>query len=279
MPFTKTKDIDFKIVNNRIILSPEFLEQNKSKFKKITGSRFASVINKSSYNSPVKAWAMMVGIYTEPMDQTLAKVGNTIEPKIHKYVCEKLGINFKQYNPFEIKWDAFPENKIFGGIPDGEPVDSNGKLLYPSQPMLEIKTTSIDAFVYKFNKNLCTLQKDVLGAPIVKAKGEKKAKWFNANGDIVISNEYKYQLGLYCYLRNIELGLFAICFLETEDYTNPENCDVFKREIKLVDYKIDLKEFSTIIEYAENWYHKYIEKGISPEMSEKDMEWFNNEFI
>ncbi|MGL4951442.1 MAG: MPN551 family DNA-binding protein [Mycoplasma sp.] len=278
MPFTKIKDIDFKVDGNRIKLSKEFIENNKSKFKKITGSRFASILGKSEYNSPVKVWSMMVGIYNEPMDPTLAKVGNTIEPKVHKFVCDELNMNFKQYNPFEIKWDAFKENPIFGGIPDGEPIDANGNFLYPNAPMLEIKTTSIDSFVYKFNKNTLTMQKDVLGNPIVKSIGQKKAKWFDDDGEIIISNEYKYQLGLYCYLRNVKKGIFAVCFLETTDYVNPENCNVNERDVRLVNFELDTEEFNQAISYSEKWYKKYIENGISPEFSAKDWEWFNNEF-
>jgi hypothetical protein len=64
----------------------------------------------------------------------------------------------------------FKENKIFGGIPDGEPVDSNNKLAYKdNKPMLEIKTTSKDSLVYKFNKNnAMEMVKDENGLPKIK---------------------------------------------------------------------------------------------------------------
>ncbi len=78
--------------------------------------------------------------------------------------------------PAQVKWDVFQENKIFGGIPDGEPVDDKGNFLYPKFPMLEIKTTSIDSFVYKKNKNDFILQKDANGNPVVKKIGEKRKK-------------------------------------------------------------------------------------------------------
>ncbi|MGL4948107.1 MAG: MPN551 family DNA-binding protein [Mycoplasma sp.] len=277
MPFTKKQGIDFNLQGNRVILTESFMASNSSKFKKITGSRFASVIGKSEYNSPFKAWCIMVGIFADTMDPTLAKVGNTIEPKIHEYVCKKTGINFKQYNPFEIKWDVFKGDDVFGGIPDGEPIDTNGNLLYPSQPMLEIKTTSTDAFLYKFINNSLTMQKDLLGNPIIKKVGEKRAKWFDAEGDIKISDEYKYQLGLYCYLRRITKGLFAICFLESSDYSKPEECNVNEREIKLVEFEINTDDFEEIINYAREWHKKYILTGQSPELTTKDLEWINNE--
>ncbi|MCQ2748268.1 MAG: hypothetical protein MJ223_03465 [Mycoplasmoidaceae bacterium] len=45
----------------------------------------------------------MVGIYEEPMDPTLAKVGQFVEPKVREYVSEKYQINFKDYVPSQVK--------------------------------------------------------------------------------------------------------------------------------------------------------------------------------
>lgn len=277
MPFNKKINQDFYLKNNRIVLSPEYLKNNISRFKKITGTRLASVISKNKYTSPVKIWTLMVNIYSEAIDPMYGIIGNLIEPKIHKWVCEKTNINFKQYNPFEIKWDVFKDNKIFGGIPDGEPIDTNGNLLYPSKPMLEIKTTSIDSFKFKKEGNLFVLQKDANNHPIIKKIGEKQEKWFDLNNDIIIPDEYKYQLGLYCYLRNISNGLFAICFLETKDYIEPKEVNINDRRIELVEFKVDLEEFKNIIEYATDWYKDFIENGSSPELSAEDLKWFNDE--
>ncbi len=82
----------------------------------------------------------MVGIYTEPMDPTLARLGMLIEPKIRDYVSQKLNINFKDYVPSEVKWDVFKStNEIFGGIPDGEPTNDSGTVDYSTGlPMLEM---------------------------------------------------------------------------------------------------------------------------------------------
>lgn len=277
MPFTKKNNIDFKVENNQIKLSPEYLQKNKEKFKKITGSRFASVLGKNTYMSPAKVWATMVGIYTEPFEEMFTKAGNVIEPKIHKIVCDKLNINFKQYNPFTIGWDVFKEDPIFGGIPDGEPVDQNGNFLYPNLPMLEIKTTSIDSFQFKKINNQMVLQKDKNNNAIIKQIGANKEKWFDSNHNIQIPINYQFQLGLYCYLRNIEKGLFAICFLQSDDYAVPSNFNVNERELHLIDYKINLSEFKKFINYGKEWYEQYIINGISPKLSDADIEWLKNE--
>jgi hypothetical protein len=71
---------------------------------------------------------------------------------------------------------VFKENKIFGGIPDGEPLNDVMVVDYSNdKPMLEIKTSSIDSFVYKKDFNNCLkMQKDINGIPLVKEKNGKK---------------------------------------------------------------------------------------------------------
>lgn len=278
MPFVKKYGEDFVFEDGVIKLTKSYLEKNKNKFKKITGSRMASVLDLNSFSSPVKTWAMMVGIYTEPMDQMIANAGNVIEPKIKEYVEEKTGQKYKQYNPQKVKFDIFDTNPIFGGIPDGEPVNNKEEIDYSNnQPMLEIKTSSIDSFLYKKEDNLFVLQKDELGHPIVKSIGTKRAKWFNTDNSVIVPNEYKFQLGLYCYLKHITHGLFAICFLKREDYINPYACDVHDREIQLVDFNVDLNKFKYWIDLATSWYHNHIDTGISPKLTNEDKEWFESE--
>ena len=120
----------------------------------------------------------MVGIYKETMDETLAKTGTIIEPKIREYAQEKLNLKFKVYNPHEIKYDVFKDDKVYGGIPDGEPVDEFGNISYSDdKPMLEVKTSSCDSLVYKqTEENQLRMVKDENGFPIVKVPGGKKAE-------------------------------------------------------------------------------------------------------
>ena len=73
MPFKAKYSVDFTIKNNRIHLSTDYLLANNKKFKKITGSRLASIINRNQYTSPAKMWAMMTNIYYEEMDETMSR--------------------------------------------------------------------------------------------------------------------------------------------------------------------------------------------------------------
>jgi hypothetical protein len=45
---------------------------------------------------------MMVNLYKDVMDPTLARTGNIVEPKIRDYVSQKLKIEFKVHNPSAI---------------------------------------------------------------------------------------------------------------------------------------------------------------------------------
>ncbi len=277
MPFSKKNNEDFSIINNRIVLSEHYLQKNKFSFKKITGTRLSAILCQSEYNSPVKTWAQMVNIYYESLDPMYANAGNIIEPKIRDYVCQATNIEYISHDPASCKWDVFKDNPIFGGIPDGEPVNERHELCYPEAPILEIKTSSIDAFKFKKEHGLFVLVKDEHQQPVVKTAGEKRKKWFNSQQEIIIPTEYQYQLGLYCYLRNAPKGLFAVCFLETADYVHPELTNIDQREIYLVDFTVDLEEFKKVLAQAEEWYNEYVKKGISPELTKEDLEWINEQ--
>ena len=283
MPFIKQLNKDFFIKNNHIELSTEYIKDPKFSVKKITGTTFGSVLGLNKYKTPLKTWAIMVGIYKETMDETLAKTGTIIEPKIREYAQEKLNLKFKVYNPREIKYDVFKDDKVYGGIPDGEPVDEFGNISYSDdKPMLEVKTSSCDSLVYKqTEENQLRMVKDENGFPIVKVPGGKKAEWFDADNKFIIPLEYKYQLGLYLYLRKVKKGVFAVGFLQREDYKNMEDFDPNKREIHLVNFSIkDPSQLEKAIEYGREWYKKYVksEPCISPKISSKeDIDWLKKE--
>ncbi len=276
MPFIKQLNKDFVIKGDHFELSKDYMKDSW-KFKKITGTRLSSVLGLNKYTSPLKVWCMMVGIYSEPIDPTLAKLGMYVEPKVRDYVSQQLNIKFKDYVPSEVKWDVFKDiDKVFGGIPDGEPVNDYGIVDYSTgNPMLEVKTTSIDSFVYKTQKGLLHMQKNPDGTPQVKVPGAKKLSWYDHDGKFKISEEYKYQLGLYLYLRKINTGMFAVCFLTTQDYAHPENFKIEGHEVVMRKFGFsDVKKFEQkAIVPARAWYEKYIKTGISPEITDEDRKW------
>lgn len=276
MPFVKQKDKDFFIQNNQIILSEDYKNKFSNRFKKITGSRLYNVLGLNEMSSSFKTWCMMVNIYTEPMDEMMSNAGNVIEPKIREWVENVIHQKYYVYDPKKCNYDVFSNNPIFGGIPDGEPIINKTIDYTNNARMLEIKTSSIDSFVYKKIDHIFVLQKDANCRPIIKEVGGKRAKWFNNKDDIQIPQEYKFQLGLYCYLRNITKGLFAICFLNTDDYLNPDSCNVNEREIKLVEFDINISIFKHWIDQAISWYDRHILTGISPQMTDDDRQFIKD---
>lgn len=280
MPFIKKYNADFFIKDNKIVLSDEYVKNNKFKFKKITGTKFGAVLGLNQYTSPVKVWTTIVGIYKEEIDPIYAKAGTMIEPLVRDFTAKNLNLDFTCYDPVKIKWDVFAENKIFGGIPDGEPIDKNGKLIYDqNKPMLEVKTSSFDKFDFVNVDNNMRVKLDSNGIPIVKEKLAKYKTWFNEDNKIQIPEEYICQLSLYLTLRHADKGLFAITFLTPEDYAHPENYKPEEHEIHIVE--MNLKNHDKIneqMEYASNWYNKYVLNGnSSPELSNLDLMWLKKE--
>lgn len=275
MPFKKDLNLSdcFKIIDNQLVLSEKYKQEHGSKFKKITGSRFPNVLGINEFNAPFIEWLKMVNLYYETMDPILSKAGVVIEPKVRDYIMNKFKINYKTYDPIKVGFDLFKDNQIFGGIPDGEPVDQDGNLLYDeNHPMLEIKTTSIDKLSYKKVDGLLRMMVDQSGLPIVKAKREKYFEWYDENKQIKVKKEYVLQLSLYLYLRNAKYGRFGVIFLRPEDYQNPEAIDLSQRLIDVVDMKVEKSSIEPYIEQATQWYQDHIIKGISPKMTRSDLE-------
>lgn len=277
MPFKSIYKKDFYISNNQIFLSDDYKKKNAARFKKITGSRFSSILMQNKYSSPFKTWAIMTNIYYEKMDETLSKVGNVIEPKIRDYISKIIDVKFLNYIPEQEKWDVFKKNKIFGGIPDGEPINDNKDFLYDEgYPMLEIKTTSIDAFAYQYDNNVLTLIKDQAGLPKIKTESGKLNSWF-ANDTIDIPYDYQLQLGLYLFLRKRNFGLFAIAFLDKKYYLDYSSYNPDTNCVVTSFLYIDSDEFKKLIDYSEEWYKKHIDEGISPIATPEDLMWLKKE--
>lgn len=286
---------DFFYKDKQIFLTESGLNKVKKR-KKITGSRLAAVLGKNSFTSPFKVWCDILGFYEMEMEDFFIKAGISIEPKLLKFFSKKLNKDFVSYDAREIYYDAFREVEIFGGIPDGEEY-KDGKVT----SILEIKTTQIDKYQWKIHNNEYILDKKD-GKPQIISYGGGLSKWFKKK-QFLIPEEYKYQLALYLYLRNIDTGYFGVAFLNQDDYFAPENFDPETTNQTYADLMVDenlpenlkplfsqgrviviekmiinLQEFQKIVDYAKDWYEKHIIKGISPELTDEDLEWFRYGF-
>lgn len=273
MPFIKELNKDFYLEEDHIVLDKQYLQSNRWRFKKATGSRFSGLLGKSKFNTPFKVWCQIVGIYKEDMDPMRAKAGIVVEPKVREFLSQALNTKFKSYDPKEVNWDVLGTPKsIFGGIPDGEPIDAAGNLDYASgKPMIEIKTIAIDKFVNKKVKGVFEIQKDN-GYPLIKTPGAGKLEKLNANGELDVSMDYKLQLGLYLYLRKVRYGLFAYCFVTTDEFVHPEKVVASNDNIMCSTLTID-DSFKHYLDQAQAWYKEFVDTGTSPKMEESDRQW------
>ena len=265
---------DFYQVGNRLVLSKEYLA--KVKPKKITGTTMGELFERNGTNQ-VKLWMKMFGLYKEPFDPIYSQVGQCIEPKLRDYYSSLTNVKYQSYDPSKIKWDAFKDVPIFGGIPDGEPLDANGKVDEQNHRMIEIKTASIDSFIFNESNGFYYMQKDENGKPVVKLVDGKIPEWFT-NNMIQIPESYLFQLNLYLYLRNATKGSFVVGFVPTDLYIRPQDFDVKTNKVCIVNCEQNRELFQKYIDYAKKWYETYITSGVSPALSQNDINWLQKAY-
>lgn len=146
MEFNRFKlNLDFTYHNNQIHLTAN--GQTKAKKKKITGSRLGAVLGVNEYQSPFQVWCDLLGFYSSEGERYFLEAGSIIEPKLNAYVQKQLQLKFKSYHSPAVGYDLFPNNPIFGGVPDGEPLGENNQLVFDHKHyLLEIKTASLDEY-------------------------------------------------------------------------------------------------------------------------------------
>lgn len=228
----------------RIILT----EPPKQKLR-ITGHRFASVLGLNQYQSPFGSWCEITKLVKLPFeDNKYTIAGKTIEPKLINVVREKFPncMSIEEYygnNIEKYRWNNFvDDSNIFGGVMDAVATKNDLKTILA---VVECKTSS------------------------------KPHLWENNQVPI----EYLLQGCEYSYLKKLDRVIFICAFLQEADYNHPEkfvpteeNTILVVKKIKDVRIEMpngDLISFKEAIAYCEDWWHKYIETGISPEFDEK----------
>lgn len=228
----------------RIILT----EPPKQKLR-ITGHRFASVLGLNQYQSPFGSWCEITKLVKLPFeDNKYTIAGKTIEPKLINFVREKFPncMSIEEYygnNIEKYRWNNFvDDSNIFGGVMDAVATKNDLKTILA---VVECKTSS------------------------------KPHLWENNQVPI----EYLLQGCEYSYLKKLDRVIFICAFLQEADYNHPEkfvpteeNTILVVKKIKDVRIEMpngDLISFKEAIAYCEDWWHKYIETGISPEFDEK----------
>lgn len=225
---------DVKWVGNHIEVTPP------KRCKKITGTRFATVMGLNPWSTPFEIWCAVTKTYEKPFEDTIYTIaGKTIEPKQAEYMKKAYAMtnlvtptDIYGEDYFKKTWgDFFRDVDIFGGLWD--------YLLYEDgkpTTVLEMKTT------------------------------KRSEDW--ANG---VPEYYALQAALYAYLLGVDDVIMVCSFLETKDYENPENFVPSARNTIALDFKVSERypDFAEKIAWVTDWWNTHVATGISPEFDEK----------
>lgn len=208
--------------------------------KKVTGTRFATILGLNPWSTPFEMWCAITKTYEKPFEDTIYTIaGKTIEPKQAEYMKKSYGMDLitptDRYGQdyFNKTWgDFFPENPYFGGMWDYLGVDENGTV----DTVLEMKTT----------KRIEDWQND---AP----------------------EYYALQAALYAYQLGVDNVIMVASFLEEKDYEDPSKFVPNIKNTITVEFKVSERypDFERMVAEVKSWWGEYVTGGISPVYDEK----------
>ena len=209
--------------------------------KKITATRFATILGLNPWSSEFEVWCEITKTYQKPFEDTIYTVaGKTIEPKQIEYMRSAYGMyNLKTptdiYGPdyFKKTWgDFFHDTQVLGGMWDSLLVDGNAK----PEAVLEFKTT------------------------------KRAEDWAND-----VPEYYALQAALYAYLLGVDDVIMVASFLEPKDYEHPEKFVPSASNTITVEFKVSERypNFNIMINSALYWWENHVVTGISPDYDEK----------
>lgn len=224
----------------------EFLPENRIKVdppkkpKKLTATRFATIMNLNAWATPFSAWCEMTRTYEEPFEDSIYTVaGKVIEPKIYNYLKSRYFMDIKSptdvYGPdyFKKTWgDFFPNEEALGGMWD----------FLGDDFVVEVKTT------------------------------KRVEDWKGVDGKVEPPIYYKLQAALYAYLLGFDDVVMTCSFLGDADYANPEAFVPNVNNTVVIEFKVS-EAFPTFrksyVEPALKFWRDHVLTGISPEFDEK----------
>ncbi|WP_165170623.1 YqaJ viral recombinase family protein [Adlercreutzia sp. ZJ242] len=218
--------------------------------KKMTGTRFASVLGLNRWSTPFQMWCDITKAYVEPFEDTVYTLaGKAIEPKQIEYMREAYGMADDLIDPHDV-WGSDPFKKtygnfythpVFGGMWDALLVDESWDktaegLVGHTEAVLEFKTT-------------------------------KRAEDWEDD----VPEYYALQAALYAWLLDCDDVIMVVSFLEGPDYDHPEGYvpdagNTATREFKVSErYPRFLEDY---VNPAIDWWNAHVETGESPAFDE-----------
>lgn len=224
----------------------EFLQDGRIKVdppkkpKKLTATRFATIMGLNAWATPFSAWCEMTRTYEEPFEDTIYTVaGKVIEPKVCEYLRSRYFMDIKSptdvYGPdyFKKTWgDFFPNVEGLGGMWD----------FLGDDFVVEVKTT------------------------------KRVEDWKGVDGEVEPPIYYKLQASLYAYLLGFDNVVMTCSFLEDKDYINPELFEPNVDNTVVIEFSLS-REFPNFkrdyIDSAMYFWNNHVLTGISPKFDEK----------
>ena len=211
-----------------------------NKPKKISGTKFASVLGENRWNSPFKTWCELTGVYEEPfVENQYTIAGKTIEPKQYEWAKQKMLTVGSLITPEEVygddasakmRGDFFPEETVFGGMWDYLLKNVDGK----TSAVFEMKTTK------ERNRDKYPPHKQ---------------------------ETYKLQAALYAWLMDVDDVYMVSSYVKDDMYDHPNDYVCSETNTEITYFKISEKYPDFVSRYVKpalKWWADYIETGISP---------------
>lgn len=224
----------------------EFLDGNRIKVpvpkkpKKLTATRFATIMGLNAWSTPFSAFCEMTRTYEEPFEDSIYTIaGKVIEPKICEYLRTRYFMDIKSptdvYGPdyFKKTWgDFFHDVEALGGMWD----------FLGDDFVVEVKTT------------------------------KRVEDWRGVDGKVEPPIYYKLQASLYAYLLGFDNVVMTCSFLQDKDYEDPEAFEPTVDNTVVIEFKLS-EAFPTFkesyIDPALKFWRDHVLTGISPEFDEK----------
>jgi predicted phage-related endonuclease len=209
--------------------------------KKLTATRFATVLGLNPWSTPFEVWCEVTRTYQKSFEDTIyTKAGKIIEPKQAEYMkntyfmtnlvtpTDVFGENYFQ----RTYGDFFPDVAVLGGMWDYILRDKNAK----ASTVLEMKTS------------------------------KRVEDWAED-----IPEYYALQAALYAYLIGVDDVIMVASFLDGPDYDHPEDfvCtskNTITRPFKVSERYPDFEK--RYVKPVLKWWKDHVETGISPEYDE-----------
>lgn len=218
--------------------------------KKMTGTRFASVLGLNRWNTPFQMWCEITKAFVKPFEDTPATLaGKAIEPLQIQYMRDSYGMDdlidphdIWGDDPFSKTYGNFYRHPIFGGMWDALLVDDDWDksaegLEGHTEAVLEFKTT-------------------------------KRAEDWSDD----VPEYYALQAALYAWLLDCDNVIMVVSFLEEGDYDHPEDYVPSAKNTATFEFSVSERYPAFVEDYinpAIDWWNAHVETGESPVFDEK----------